>query len=256
MTAKTKHPESTLETKIGDIPTFVVNSHERVLPKWFDMKEKPAIVVHIGARHGLYNDNPLIKDLPFTNPEESTYASIGINSSNFICFAVHHKIVGMMYRFDPRKAMVKAYYGAIIPAGCKVHELDVFKTERAKGNITWGRYHLYNPPTFNLITKPIVYKELSKLKQPLILDIDLDGFFSNDAFPDKQLKGKINAQEEIERTYHQNIAKTFDFLKDLPRKPDLITIAQSATVKDEYTPRKYASKIQAVVLDSLGFVYA
>ncbi len=251
-----------LESRIKDIPVFVVEQHQYVLPLWFDTAKKPAILMHLDAHHDLDTTYPAVKNKPFRHKIESrktwredTYSSRGINEGNFICVAVHHGVIGMMYHYDPRTVLIGAYYGAIKPAGRNVHTEDNLRTMEFDGNIVWDRSMPYVPPLRTNLRPSKFYTEVegltdNSLKHPLILDIDLDVFFSKNVYPDRDIHGK----KRIKAVYEQNMNIVFALLEAVPRNPCLITISRSSA-HVEYVPVGIVDEVQQATLERLTTIY-
>lgn len=99
----------------------VVDSHNEVLPYWFEeyLKHKlPLVVVRIDRHHDMNQVCPVLPAREGRNiynylnkimPHLSEYARRRLNEGNFTCPAFHYGIVGALYHFDPRENRIDAY---------------------------------------------------------------------------------------------------------------------------------------------------
>ncbi len=246
---------SPLELQIAGIPTVIVDDHNEVLPFWSHFDTKPFVLLHVDAHHDLWCRNGIgAKSIRYkrqTNKwRKSTYTSRRIDDGNFICWAVHQGIVGAMYHYNPRNVQSVAHYGTIELGKRDSWNQDCLATRIQKGRIVWDRIYCYQKPEGQIKNDREVVEELSSLNYPLILDIDLDAFFSLDSLP--RLTSGTN--QLIRTTYLERIAKTEGFLRQLP-KPELITIARSHK-SGYFTPKRYVRCFQKETINFLTRIYS
>ncbi|XP_074642428.1 UPF0489 protein C5orf22 homolog [Tubulanus polymorphus] len=95
--------------------------------------------------------------------------------------------------------------------------------------------------------RKLVHELISEICAKTSEEIDIDqimqtGFTCDD---DSELPHHISSDEEI----HRLILNVSDYLKDLPHKPTIVTIARSSS--DEYCPLDQVDQIQSLVFDLL-----
>ncbi len=101
--------------------TFVVDSHNEVLPYWFEeylQLKLPLVIVRIDQHHDMNQECPMLPAregrqifdyLAKILPHISEYARRKLNEGNFTCPAFHYGIVGALYHFNPRENRIDAY---------------------------------------------------------------------------------------------------------------------------------------------------
>ncbi|MBW2982066.1 UPF0489 family protein [Candidatus Woesearchaeota archaeon] len=181
---------------LAKIPIAITEEHNEVYYHWEKSGIKDATLFHIDY-HADTSHAELKADF-------SSYKDLSI--VNFICAAVHKRIVSSMYWLDPYSPCQLSDMGSTIPDNRKS-----LKTKVQGNAITWEDKELNNS-RIDDITFDITVPKIDTQSQ-LILDIDLDAF---------AMKGE-------EEGYKDRIDATIEFLNIMKtiKKPDLITITRS-----------------------------
>jgi|SRR3989344_892063 len=198
-------------TFIGEIKTALVNDHHEAFYWWWKSKLQNVTLFHVDAHDDMRTANV---DFKLKAAEDYTQLKI----ANFICPAVHHKIISSIYWLNPHAEERRLQY--FRKPASHFSEREVILREQ-NYNYGWGpdqdEERIRDSVWENiLMTKVSVPSDL-----PLILDIDLDAFccHRNQTFgKEQQYDGVLD--------FEQRIDETIKTLSSLP-KPDLITIASS-----------------------------
>jgi hypothetical protein len=228
--------------KIGDIPTAITDNHNEVLRYW---KGKNRTLFHIDAHDDMadgvhYQENTL----------KSYYDKVHI--ANFICPAVHFKVVSDMYWLNPHKDEKTEkrllYFGddgarletKLSPINLRTRPINAIKWELV------NQWHMGRN----------IYDHNIDIQGDYILDIDLDAFCC--------INGCANTKPgyDSEEGYEQRIDQTMGSLSKL-KAPKIITIARSIGFLDptcgDYTkcfiPHDNLEEVEQLTLNGLRKLY-
>ena len=236
--------------------TIVVDSHNEVLPYWFEeyLKSKsPLVIVRIDQHHDMNQECPALPAregrqifdyLAKVMPYISEYAKRKLNEGNFTCPAFHYGIVAALYHFNPRENKIDAYG--------RVSGHDVIDTPR-----TTMTHAFMAGKRFNKI---IWDKTLTKLRLqggkviPVPQNLKFDSFrddIEGSRFPvglcfDLDGIYGIDDKDQTEEIVGKRLEKVKDVL-DCVSAPVLACIARSQTPRT-YVPPELVDRLQQIVL--------
>lgn len=236
--------------------TVVVDSHNEVLPYWFEEYIKlrlPLVVVRIDQHHDMHEEclslparegRPIFDYLIKIMPHISEYAKRKLNEGNFTCPAFHYGIVGVLYHYDPRDEKIDAY-GRV----CGWDIIDAPKTLLVPNIIFGKRINkiIWDKSSTRLRTDggkvvPVPKKmpletfkeDIEGSRLPVIICFDLDSLYGmND-------RGSI---EEIAGKRLERVRNVLDYVAS----PVLACIARSQTPRT-YVPPELVDHLQHAVL--------
>jgi hypothetical protein len=220
-------------TQIAGIPTAITDNHNEVLPYW---KTNNAPLLHIDAHHDLWD-----VELNYQGELIEGYIK-KVTMSNFICPAVHCKVISDIYWLNPHMGggTKFKYYSAV------KKKLDTIEDQ---GYLRWKRNKFWRRGSKVKINKV-------SLDQPYILDIDLD------AFSCKKNHLVTLSHNNPEQGYELRIEQTMESLSKLPI-PKLITITRSngkniplkKGYRCEFVPPSLQEIVEQLTLEGLKEVY-
>jgi len=232
------NPENYLQVEtIKGIEVVIVESHNEVLPYWFNAGNlEPAVVIHIDDHEDMRGGHLTLEALSLSDVPRDLriYACEHSHMAAFIVSARHYNKVGPIYYINLRRE-------EIMPFGRTRKGLfkDLAQTVEDRGWITWdgssSPNDSYEEIHRNLLTINFeeLFEDLGGYCGPLILDIDLDVFLNN------FFLNNSDYIQGLERRF-----KRFEsLLTELPR-PKIITIARSLM----FTPRDKVDFLQDRVL--------
>jgi hypothetical protein len=177
--------------------TVIVDSHNEVLPHWFEeyLKHRlPLVIVRIDKHHDMFQECPVLPAREGRNifdylgrmmPHIYEYARRGLNEGNFTCPAFHYGIVGALYHFNPREEKIDAY-GRVSGE----NTIDSPRT-KIKSNIIGGKKvnlivwdgaqtRLKNQggkpvPASHSLSMDAFKRDLEEGRLPVVIGFDLDG---------------------------------------------------------------------------------
>ncbi len=223
---------------IAGIETLVVDSHNEVLPFWYNLDRTPAVVIHIDDHSDMSAGSRTFdnakREYPYAKIvtiEDYARECLGIES--FISVAMHDGKVGAVYHIAPRHDRIRAY-GRIQ----KDEFIEVPKTAVESGKLKWNDGK--SLPSYDELQEHELVHEINGTSHPIILDIDLDAFH-------------LNQVDSPEQPYSTRMDKVKNVLQKLP-KPATITIARSQTPTTYVNPM-LVHKIQTDCINMLQELY-
>lgn len=240
------------ETMIGSIPTVIVDPHNEVFPYWLQVKNGPALLLHIDKHPDDWAGAPAFKEVkngPNWSQEQIAkaivYSKKKLHNSDFICPAMNKGAIDRFYWINPRNDYFYLYK--------KLNN----ETLLTKGGSTfWGNGHWKYPDPDDRAWRSLsdIAAEVKMSKSPVILDIDLDSFLDlSDSF-DKYDQIYKNPDKPFD-VIDSRLRKVKTFLKQSGKKPALITIARSQTPYT-YTPHDKVDEIQKLTIEMLKKAYS
>lgn len=250
----TRYP---LELRITETPSVIVNRHNEIFP--YLLRYKNAVLLHIDHHHD-FSDNVGTFNPDFHSIEDYT-KEIGI--SQFICASVHQGAISVVYHINPRH--IDRHIGkGLLKEGKVAVPLTTY---------TEGKHEIEFIPKLNMkfrkseeicffneysrkdgMTIQDICSEVQNYSDALILDVELDAFYSEDDARWEFGPGLDN-NEMIEKSrclIEQRVNYFESFVSECP-KPSFIAItrAQGLKSKDEFVPSELADELQQKVLNIL-----
>ena len=234
---------------------FVVDSHNEVLPYWFEAYLKfklPLVIVRIDLHHDMNQECPALPAregrqifdyLAKIMPHLSEYAKGKLNEGNFTCPAFHYGIVGALYHFNPREEKIDAY-GRVL--GDKT--IDAPKTTVISSSITGKRINriIWDKALTRLRLQggkviPVPQnlhldsfnEDIEKCRLPVAICFDLDGVYG------------IGDRGQAEKVVSERLERVKTVL-DCISAPALACIARSQTPRT-YVPPELVDHLQQMV---------
>jgi hypothetical protein len=236
--------------------TVVVDSHNEILPLWFEEYLKvrhPLVVVRIDQHHDMNQGCP---SLPATEgrqifdylakimPHIYEYAKRKLNEGNFTCPAFHYGIVGALYHFDPRDNEIDAYgrvSKGIISDAPKTTMTASFIAGKRLNQIIWDKastkLRLQGGkviPVPQNISIDSFKKDIDGCHFPVAIGFDLDGLYG------------MNDKGATEVVVEKRLERVKDVLSYIS-SPILACIARSQTPR-AYVPPEIVDHLQQTVL--------
>jgi hypothetical protein len=219
-------------TTIAGIPTAITDNHNEVLRYW---KGKNRTLFHIDAHHDMW------EGIKYHGTSIDNYID-GAGISDFICPAVHCKVISDIYWLNPHlnEADKLKYFDS---------QTRVLDTLESKGNLKWDLGAVWEYGSN-------IKRDQINLDNPLILDIDLDGFSCRQDCPFE------GSGYNTEQGYEKRIEQTMETLSQLKR-PDIVTITRSngknilyqIGFRFEFVPKKFQHEVEQLTLDGLKELY-
>jgi len=239
------------ETMIGSIPAVIVDPHNEVFPYWLQVKNGPALLLHIDKHPDDTAGAPAfeeVKNGPNWSKEQIAkaivYSKNKLGNARFICPAMNKGAIDRFYWINPRKDYFHLYE--------KLNNETL-----TKGDSTfWGDGHWKYPESDGRGWRSLsdVAAEVKISNLPVILDIDLDSFLDQRDSFDKYDQIYKNPDKPFD-VIDSRLRKIKTFLKQSGKKPALITIARSQT-PETYTPHDKVDEIQRLTIEMLKKVYS
>ena len=239
------------ETTIKNIPTVITQDHHHVYNYWQNLRN--AVLFHIDAHPDML-DRALV-------PKEEIREEFDCNKhftvANFICPAVHEKILSSIYWLNPHSQKQRLQdLGTTNKMPGRRHLKTIIRSdEDYYSKYHWDSTKLDHSVNYESITKiingdgkVITTKEVKVNNSPLILDIDLDAFCC-----DKSIYNVPVEYFGIEN-FEERIDQTAEVLSSLI-KPDLITITRSVGQGGVYVPLNKVDDVQYLLIERLREIY-
>ena len=235
---------------------FVVDSHNEVLPYWFDeylRLKLPLVIVRIDQHHDMNQECPVLpakegrqifEYLAKITPYLSEYAKRKLNEGNFTCPAFHYGVVGALYHFNPRENKIDAYgriSGDNIIDAPKTTMISSFIGGKRINRIIWDkaltklRRHKGNviPIPKKLLLDTFKY-DIGDSRFPVAICFDLDGLCG------------IDDEGQTEEIVGRRLERVKDVL-DCLSAPVLACVARSQTPRT-YVPPELVDYLQQTVM--------
>jgi hypothetical protein len=233
--------EPPIKTKIGNIPTIIVDPHNEVLPFWYK-KGKPRTLFHIDAHSDTCADVKSLEQLKREGLDLSIqeYVKTHLDMASFIAPAIFYRLIDKLYWFNPREDFI----------------LELASDAREEnGKIRFG-YVNYLPKVYETSFENAI--QVIKRSTNFILDIDLDAFEcieDQDYWNRRKLSfGSTKLQRFLGKSRREKrFSKVKTLLQQLP-SPEIITIATSQTPIST-TPPENAGFLEGLTLDMLVELY-
>jgi hypothetical protein len=234
----------------------VVDSHNEVLPYWFEeyLRSKlPLVVVRIDRHHDMNQEcptlpakegRPIFDYLAKIMPYIHDYAKMKLNEGNFTCPAFHYGIVSALYHFNPRENKIDAYgriFGKEVKNAPKTTVMSRIINGKRINRIIWDRAStrlrlqggkaIPVPQKLQLDT---FKEEIEESKLPLAICFDLDGVYGVD--------DSGQAEEVVIRRLNKVKA-----VLDCISSPVFACIARSQKPRT-YVPPELVDSLQKIVL--------
>lgn len=234
----------------------VVDSHNEVLPYWFEeyLRSKlPLVIVRIDQHHDMNQEcpalpakegRPLFDYLAKIMPYIYEYAKIKLNEGNFTCPAFHYGIVGALYHFNPRENKIDAYgriFGEEVKDAPKTAVMSRIINGKRINRIIWdaaltrlrhqGGKAIPVPQKLQLGT---FKEEIEESRLPLAICFDLDGVYGT---------GDSGQAEEVVGKRLERVKAVLDCISS----PVLACIARSQKPRT-YVPPGLVDSLQKIVL--------
>jgi hypothetical protein len=236
--------------------TVVVDSHNEVLPYWFEeyLKLKlPLVVIRIDQHHDMNHECPVLPAregrhifdyLAKIMPYISEYAKRKLNEGNFTCPAFHYGIVAALYHFNPRGKKFDAYgrvSGDEVIDAPRTTMIPSFITGKRINRIVWDedltKLRLQGGkivPVPQNISINSFRKDIEECNLPVVIGFDLDGIYGVGD------KGQV---DEIVRERLEGVGDVLDCVS----APVFACIARSQTPRT-YVPPELVDHLQQIVL--------
>jgi len=228
------------EKTICNIPVFIVDSHNLVLPFWYSYIKTPAILLHVDDHSdmsaGVRTFANAKQEYPYAKIETlEDYARECLGIESFISVAIADEKIGAVYHIIPRRNKIHAYG--------RVREDEFIGTPRTcidrSGRIKWQDDRFL--PLFKEISETQLVEDISKVHHhPIILDIDLDAFHLAQVDP-------------INQPYLDRVMQVKRIMEKIP-KPTVITVTRSQTPTTYVNPA-IVDRIERDCLNMLGELY-
>jgi hypothetical protein len=234
--------------------TIVVDSHNEVLPHWFEeyiRLKLPLVIVRIDQHHDINHECPVLPAresqifdyLTKIMPYIIEYAKIKLNEGNFTCPAFHYGVVGALYHFNPRKNKIDAYgrvSGKAILDAPKTTIIPRLIAGKRSNSIIWEkaltklmiRGGKIIPAPQNLPFDSFK-NDIEESRFPVAIDFDLDGICG--------LDDKGQTQEIVEKRL-EKVENVLDCIS----APVLACVARSQTPRT-YVPPTLVDDLQQTV---------
>jgi hypothetical protein len=208
---------------INGITTGITLDHNQVYAHWENSKLKNSELLHIDGHadmcSGVYSRSE--------NPEKSAPYWSMMDIAGFIVPAIHYRIVSSVYWLNPHCIEKKR----LRDMGCveknKRLSIDTFLEKQGLPPFT---IRAIGPEGKINNEGEIIECIKLDVNKPFVLDIDLDAFCCH-----KQVNNMPSDYKGI-AGYVGRLSETIYFLKNLKRKPNLITITYSAGQQYAYNP--------------------
>lgn len=236
---------------------MVVDSHNEVLPYWFEeyLRSKlPLVIVRIDQHHDMNQEcpplpakegRPIFDYLAKIMPYIYEYAKMKLNEGNFTCPAFHYGIVGALYHFNPREDKIDAYgriLGKEVKNAPKTTVISSIINGKRINRIIWDRastrLRLHGGkaiPVPQKLQLDTFKEEIEESKLPLAICFDLDGVYG--------VGDRGQAEEVVVRRL-----KRVKTVLDCISSPVLACIARSQKPRT-YVPPGLVDSLQKIVLD-------
>lgn len=229
-----------LRVGVEGIPTYVTDNHNMNAYWWAKHGIRNAEVFRIDA-HPDMRDSAQVCGSGWNKPD---YWDELVNIANFNCTAFYYSLVSSFYWLNPLSHVLQ-------DLGAR-NEEDRHKLAAKvdNGEIVWGAECIDWTRSFHDGERDIGFLEKVKIKGPFILDVDLDGFACSQDLPFYIPCDRVKGWE-------RRMDETFDVLKSLKRKPNLITITRSygEVVFKRFVPIELVDEIQQRFVRGLGEIY-
>jgi hypothetical protein len=235
-------PFQAVTGNIVGIPTAITHNHNEVFHYWQKSGLENAVLVHIDNHADMMTP-------PTMNDSRLNYFNF-LDIAEFICAGFHYDIVSSAYWLDPYSEDRRLQYFGAKDDPDRTLTTMVEKTEVTypRGNewIVWSDYQ----DEIKRCKGQVISPEQIQLPEnkPFILDIDLDAFCC-------EARGDLD-------NYKTRIGETIEFLRELGRRPDLITITQSSGISIDpgeyilqFVPDDYIASVYKELVTQLNELY-
>jgi len=260
-----KEPGKTIS--IGGIPTAITWDHNEVFYYWLKLGIKNATLLHIDAHldHGIaklpgeYIDNLLAEHWPM------------LTIDAFICPAFHAGVISDIYWLNPQSADARLMeIGSAHPTNGSFRlETKIIQREPNNPQILMWDDETVDRFCQDYNQGRIILPSQIKIKHPFILDVDLDAFCC------LMYAENVQEDQDLISDYDKKIFDTGALLRNLGKRPDLITITRSAGGRNyyafrelrtdlasnnqyrttPYTPRNLIKPVEEMLMSKLRVIY-
>jgi hypothetical protein len=211
---KAKDKNITRRTSIAGIETLIVDSHNEVLPLWYEKKNgKPFALTHVDSHNDMHCSlGSFYSQISLFKTKSLKDYSKTLGCGEFISGAVYDEIIGSVVHILPRNKFIRLFN--------KIEDKDSLSSPEINKDflgLKWKYKDQKNAhiPSYKIISEDKLSNLLKNRENPFILDIDLDAFH-------------LYKEDNLNLDFSDRISYTENILRKI-QKPEAITIARSQT---------------------------